>query len=94
MTRGVIGDKWSIRILWLCAIGSAAGEFPSLFFSVFRVQFQVRVSTKLSPLHVLFSMIQGLYMVAVERQAQNRERALSQGLGSMDIEENSSGEEV
>ncbi|XP_022717087.1 uncharacterized protein LOC111275819 [Durio zibethinus] len=22
-TGGVIGDKWSMRILWLCAIGSA-----------------------------------------------------------------------
>eukprot|EP00257_Ricinus_communis_P021075 XP_015580472.1 uncharacterized protein LOC8288356 [Ricinus communis] len=22
-TRGVIGDKWSMRILWACAIGSA-----------------------------------------------------------------------
>ncbi|MBA0731639.1 hypothetical protein Golax_022912 [Gossypium laxum] len=22
-TRGVIGDKWSMRILWGCAIGSA-----------------------------------------------------------------------
>lgn len=25
MTRGVIGDKWSMRILWLCVIGSAVG---------------------------------------------------------------------
>ncbi|XP_010263308.1 PREDICTED: uncharacterized protein LOC104601608 [Nelumbo nucifera] len=24
-SRGVIGDKWSMRILWLCAIGSAIG---------------------------------------------------------------------
>lgn len=27
MTRGVVGDKWSFRILWLCAIGSAVGRF-------------------------------------------------------------------
>ncbi|PIA42531.1 hypothetical protein AQUCO_02000168v1 [Aquilegia coerulea] len=42
MGRGVIGDKWSNRILWLCALGSAVG----------------------------------LWMVGVERQAQNRERML------------------
>ncbi|KAL4185974.1 hypothetical protein AMTRI_Chr10g8490 [Amborella trichopoda] len=23
--RGIIGDKWSLRILWFCAIGSAIG---------------------------------------------------------------------
>ncbi|KAK7343180.1 hypothetical protein VNO80_26143 [Phaseolus coccineus] len=45
-TRGVIGDKWSMRILWACAIGSAVG----------------------------------LYMVAVERQAQNRARMLAEEL--------------
>ncbi|XP_068660713.1 uncharacterized protein [Aristolochia californica] len=45
MARGVIGDKWSQRILWLCALGSAVG----------------------------------LYMVAVERQAQNRQRAIAEG---------------
>ncbi|CAA6670796.1 unnamed protein product [Spirodela intermedia] len=45
-TRGIIGDKWSQRILWLCAIGSAMS----------------------------------LYMVAVERQAQNRQRAMAEGL--------------
>ncbi|XP_014491123.1 uncharacterized protein LOC106753782 [Vigna radiata var. radiata] len=45
-TRGVIGDKWSMRILWVCAIGSAVG----------------------------------LYMVAVERQAQNRARMLAEEL--------------
>lgn len=27
MTRGVVGDKWSSRILWLCALGSAVGSF-------------------------------------------------------------------
>ncbi|XP_042972852.1 uncharacterized protein LOC122304659 [Carya illinoinensis] len=26
-TRGVISDKWSMRILWLCAIGSAVGLY-------------------------------------------------------------------
>ncbi|KAG9457389.1 hypothetical protein H6P81_001897 [Aristolochia fimbriata] len=46
MARGVVGDKWSLRILWLCAFGSAAG----------------------------------LYMVAVERQAQNRQWAIQEGL--------------
>ncbi|XP_027912661.1 uncharacterized protein LOC114172279 [Vigna unguiculata] len=45
-TRGVIGDKWSMRILWACAIGSAVG----------------------------------LYMVAVERQTQNRARMLAEEL--------------
>lgn len=45
-SRGVIGDKWSMRILWACAIGSAIS----------------------------------LYMVAVERQMQNRERLLAESL--------------
>ncbi|QHO07110.1 uncharacterized protein LOC107483927 [Arachis duranensis] len=25
--RGVVGDKWSMRILWACALGSAAGLY-------------------------------------------------------------------
>lgn len=45
-SRGVIGDKWSMRVLWACAIGSAIS----------------------------------LYMVAVERQMQNRERMLAESL--------------
>nr|GEX12155.1 reverse transcriptase domain-containing protein [Tanacetum cinerariifolium] len=45
-TRGVISDKWSMRVLWLTAIGSAVG----------------------------------LYMVAVERQTQNREKMLAESL--------------
>ncbi|XP_061370678.1 uncharacterized protein LOC133313325 [Gastrolobium bilobum] len=49
-TRGVIGDKWSMRILWACAIGSAIG----------------------------------LYMVAVQRQAQNRDKMLAEGLKAME----------
>ncbi|KAL8543393.1 hypothetical protein ACS0TY_004069 [Phlomoides rotata] len=40
--RGVIGDRWSSRILWLCAFGSAVG----------------------------------FYMVAVERQMQNRQKQM------------------
>ncbi|KAK8691278.1 hypothetical protein V6N13_074793 [Hibiscus sabdariffa] len=51
-TRGVIGDKWSMRILWACAIGSAVG----------------------------------LYMVAVERQQQNRDRMLAESLKAMESE--------
>lgn len=51
-TRGVIGDKWSMRVLWLCAIGSAVG----------------------------------LYMVAVERQTQNRNRMLAENLKAMEGE--------
>ncbi|XP_024459364.1 uncharacterized protein LOC112327952 [Populus trichocarpa] len=43
--RGVIGDKWSSRILW--------------------------------PLVISFL---GLYMVVVERQLQNRERMMAEGL--------------
>ncbi|KAJ1409732.1 HrpN-interacting protein from malus protein [Sesbania bispinosa] len=58
-TRGVIGDKWSMRVLWACAIGSAIS----------------------------------LYMVAVERQAQNRQRMLAEGLKAMDSGE-SNGENV
>ncbi|KAL5698116.1 hypothetical protein ACHQM5_029195 [Ranunculus cassubicifolius] len=46
--RGVVGDKWSNRILWLYALGSAVG----------------------------------LWMVGVERQAQNRERALRAAMES------------
>ncbi|KAL8171891.1 hypothetical protein V2J09_023695 [Rumex salicifolius] len=46
MTRGAIPDKWSMRILWGCAIGSAVG----------------------------------LYMVAVERQMQNRAKMLAEAL--------------
>ncbi|KAF7836737.1 Winged helix-turn-helix DNA-binding domain containing protein [Senna tora] len=49
-TRGVISDKWSMRVLWLCAIGSAVS----------------------------------LYMVAAERQAQNRERMLAESLQAME----------
>ncbi|KAE8732158.1 hypothetical protein F3Y22_tig00002237pilonHSYRG00554 [Hibiscus syriacus] len=49
-TRGVIGDKWSMRILWACAIGSAIG----------------------------------LYMVAVERQQQNRDRMMAESLKAME----------
>ncbi|XP_019057781.1 PREDICTED: uncharacterized protein LOC104810481 [Tarenaya hassleriana] len=45
-SRGVISDKWSLRILWGCAIGTAIS----------------------------------LYMVAVERQTQNRNRALAESL--------------
>ncbi|XP_052177785.1 uncharacterized protein LOC127791782 [Diospyros lotus] len=56
-TRGVIGDKWSMRILWVCAIGSAIG----------------------------------LYMVAAERQAQNREQMLAESLKESGPDE---GEEV
>ncbi|KAL2922173.1 Uncharacterized protein RDABS01_013664 [Bienertia sinuspersici] len=49
MTRGTIPDKWSMRVLWLCAIGSAVG----------------------------------LYMVAVERQMQNREKMMAE-MGSLE----------
>ncbi|WRX28719.1 hypothetical protein QQP08_021206 [Theobroma cacao] len=57
-TRGVIGDKWSMRILWVCAIGSAIG----------------------------------LYMVAVERQKQNRDKMMAESLKA--IESEGSGEQV
>ncbi|XP_027355851.1 uncharacterized protein LOC113865474 [Abrus precatorius] len=57
-TRGVVGDKWSMRILWACAIGSAIG----------------------------------LYMVAVERQAKNRERMLAEGLKAMESGESNGGD--
>ncbi|KAI4342478.1 hypothetical protein MLD38_027105 [Melastoma candidum] len=53
--RGRIGDKWSMRVLWVCAIGSAIG----------------------------------LYMVAQERQLQNREKMLAEAL--KDAESASSG---
>ncbi|MCL8600217.1 hypothetical protein NAB79_18345, partial [Proteus mirabilis] len=46
MARGVISDKWSMRVLWLCAIGSGIT----------------------------------LFMVAQERQLQNRQRMLAEGL--------------
>nr|KJB13400.1 hypothetical protein B456_002G072400 [Gossypium raimondii] len=52
-TRGVIGDKWSMRILWGCAIGSAVA----------------------------------LYMVAVERQRQNRDQMMAESLKAMESEE-------
>lgn len=55
MTRGTIPDKWSMRLLWVCAIGSAIG----------------------------------LYMVAVERQMQNREKMMAE-LGSIDSSSGSS----
>ncbi|KAK6230528.1 hypothetical protein QUC31_002046 [Theobroma cacao] len=57
-TRGVIGDKWSMRILWVCAIGSAIG----------------------------------LYMVAVERQKQNRDKMMAESLKA--IESEGSGKQV
>ncbi|XVF18890.1 hypothetical protein REPUB_Repub11eG0062400 [Reevesia pubescens] len=50
--RGVIGDKWSMRVIWVCAIGSAIG----------------------------------LYMVAVERQKQNRDRMMAESLSAMESE--------
>ncbi|KAL5571462.1 hypothetical protein UlMin_021076 [Ulmus minor] len=56
--RGVISDKWSMRVLWMCAIGSAIG----------------------------------LYMVAAERQMQNRERMLAESLKEMESE-SSNGED-
>ncbi|MQM01779.1 hypothetical protein Taro_034537 [Colocasia esculenta] len=59
-TRGVVGDKWSQRILWFCAIGSAIS----------------------------------LYMVAVERQAQNRARAMAESLQDAGASSQTAGEEV
>ncbi|KAL0787943.1 hypothetical protein Bca101_004189 [Brassica carinata] len=53
-SRGVISDKWSMRILWGCALGSAIGDDRMI--------------------------VLGLYMVAVERQTQNRARALAEGM--------------
>ncbi|CAD5173881.1 unnamed protein product [Musa acuminata subsp. malaccensis] len=58
-SRGVVGEKWSQRILWFCAIGSAIS----------------------------------LYMVAVERQAQNRQRMISEGLRDLDGASDKSGVE-
>ncbi|KAK8935369.1 hypothetical protein KSP39_PZI013129 [Platanthera zijinensis] len=46
----VVGEIWSQRVLWLCAVGSAIG----------------------------------LYMVGVDRQAQNRARMMADGLTSLD----------
>ncbi|KAG0454781.1 hypothetical protein HPP92_023731 [Vanilla planifolia] len=57
--RGAIGERWSQRILWICAIGSAIS----------------------------------LYFVAVERQAQNRERMVAEGFSSLDGAPSSSGGE-
>ncbi|XP_044484921.1 uncharacterized protein LOC123210544 isoform X2 [Mangifera indica] len=57
-TRGVIGDKWAMRILWTCAIGSAIS----------------------------------LYMVAVERQMQNRDRMLAESVKAAEAE--GAGDEV
>lgn len=49
----VFGDKWSMKILWMCAIGSAIS----------------------------------LYMVAAERQMQNRDRMLAESLKAMESDE-------
>ncbi|KAI3809932.1 hypothetical protein L1987_19536 [Smallanthus sonchifolius] len=54
--RGVISDKWSMRVLWITAIGSAIG----------------------------------LYMVAVERQTQNREKMLAEALRAAETDANNS----
>ncbi|KAJ4810681.1 HrpN-interacting protein from malus protein [Rhynchospora pubera] len=59
-SRGVVGEKWSQKVLWFCAIGTAIS----------------------------------LYMVAVERQAQNRQRAMNQGLKALDSKTSSGGEVV
>lgn len=48
--RGLVSDKFSSRILWICAIGSAIG----------------------------------LYMVAVERQGQNRAKMMAEALDAGD----------
>uniref|UniRef100_J3LAK2 Uncharacterized protein n=1 Tax=Oryza brachyantha TaxID=4533 RepID=J3LAK2_ORYBR len=58
--RGVVGERWSQRVLWLCAIGSAVS----------------------------------LYYVAVERQAQNRARAMAEGLKALDGAGAGAGEDV
>ncbi|KAI3902703.1 hypothetical protein MKW92_002501 [Papaver armeniacum] len=55
LNRGVVGDKWPMGILWLCAVGS-------------------------------------LWMVGVDRQAQNRSRELAESLKAMDVAESQSGE--
>ncbi|CAL4889386.1 unnamed protein product [Urochloa decumbens] len=58
--RGIVGERWSQRILWICALGSAVS----------------------------------LYFVAVERQAQNRARAVAEGLKSLDGAGGGAGEDV
>ncbi|XP_047319994.1 uncharacterized protein LOC124924009 [Impatiens glandulifera] len=50
MSRGLITDKWSMRILWACAVGSAISFF----------------------------------MVAQERQLQNRDKMLADSLNEAD----------
>uniref|UniRef100_K3YXZ3 Uncharacterized protein n=3 Tax=Setaria TaxID=4554 RepID=K3YXZ3_SETIT len=58
--RGVVGERWSQRVLWICALGSAVS----------------------------------LYFVAVERQAQNRARAVAEGLRALDGAGGGAGEDV
>ncbi|KAG2656749.1 hypothetical protein PVAP13_1KG103800 [Panicum virgatum] len=58
--RGIVGERWSQRILWICALGSAVS----------------------------------LYFVAVERQAQNRARAVAEGLKALDGSGGGAGEDV
>ncbi|CAO2037548.1 unnamed protein product, partial [Urochloa humidicola] len=58
--RGIVGERWSQRILWICALGSAVS----------------------------------LYFVAVERQAQNRARAVAEGLKALDGAGGGAGEDV
>ena len=70
-SRGIISDKWSMRILWGCALGSAVGNVSSLDLCICKAFF---LSTH------PYDYIVGLYMVAVERQTQNRARALAEGL--------------
>ncbi|RWR95094.1 Pentatricopeptide repeat [Cinnamomum micranthum f. kanehirae] len=80
MARGVVGDKWSSRILWLCALGSAVGSFFATTLLLKLIKKKMKKDTTC------------LYMVAVERQTQNRNRMIAESLRAMEGE--SGGEEV
>ncbi|KAM3240968.1 hypothetical protein ACQJBY_054171 [Aegilops geniculata] len=85
--RGVVGDRWSQRVLWMCAIGSAVSKhlnqnpklWRSLLHSVSASSWLFRASIRSDGCRSA-----GLYFVAVERQAQNRARAVSEGFKGLD----------
>lgn len=90
-SRGIISDKWSMRILWGCAIGSAIGMIDRFRHLILEIGFVFSLITSFcfsKSMSFSFSERQflkpydclGLYMVAVERQTQNRARALAEGL--------------
>ncbi|VAI44849.1 unnamed protein product [Triticum turgidum subsp. durum] len=84
--RGVVGDRWSQRVLWMCAIGSAVSKHLNQTLNYGAPLHSVSASSWLFRAAIRSDGCRsaGLYFVAVERQAQNRARAVSEGFKGLD----------